>query len=151
MASSSRRRKLTPEEIRENLREEQLTLGQRIADRVAEFGGSWGFIISFFSFIVLWIVLNTFLLLNKAYDPYPYILLNLILSCLAALQAPVIMMSQNRMEEKDRARAIRDLEVNLHAEAEIHVINDKLDALQLQHEAFQKEMLQLLQNVNIKK
>lgn len=84
------------------------TVGQKVADKVAAFGGSWKFIILFGVFILLWIMANIYLLLNKGFDPYPFILLNLILSCLAALQAPVIMMSQNRQEEKDRERAKKD-------------------------------------------
>ena len=88
------------------------TFGQRVADKVATFGGSWTFIIYFMTFLLLWIALNAFLLLNKGFDPYPFILLNLILSCLAALQAPVIMMSQNRQEEKDRMRSENEYLVN---------------------------------------
>lgn len=105
------------------------TFGQRIADKVAAFGGSWTFIISFFIFILLWIGMNVYFLANKGFDPYPFILLNLILSCLASLQAPIIMMSQNRQEEKDRERAKKDYEVNLKAEDEIRQLNEKLDAL----------------------
>lgn len=105
------------------------TFGQRVADKVAAFGGSWTFIISFFVFILIWIALNVFFLTNKGFDPYPFILLNLILSCLASLQAPIIMMSQNRQEEKDRERAKKDYEVNLKAEDEIRQLNEKLDAL----------------------
>ncbi len=90
--------------------------GQRVADKVADFGGSWTFIISFFIFILIWIGSNVYILLNKGFDPYPFILLNLILSCLAALQAPVIMMSQNRQEEKDRERAKKDYMINLKSE-----------------------------------
>jgi uncharacterized membrane protein len=96
--------------------EKQLTLGDRLADHIAAFGGSWTFIISFFSFILLWIGLNIFLLINKPFDPYPFILLNLLLSCLAAIQAPIIMMSQNRQETKDRQRSEHDYKVNLKAE-----------------------------------
>lgn len=105
------------------------TLGQRIADRVAAFGGSWKFIISFTLVLVAWIVVNAALLRNKGFDPYPFILLNLILSCLAALQAPVIMMSQNRQEEKDRARAKSDYMINLKSELEIRLLHEKLDHL----------------------
>ena len=105
------------------------TLGQRVADRVATFGGSWTFIISFIVFLLLWIGLNAFILLNKGFDPYPFILLNLILSCLAALQAPVIMMSQNRQEEKDRERAKKDYMINLKAELEIKLLHEKMDRL----------------------
>lgn len=105
------------------------TFGQRVADNVANFGGSWTFIISFFIFIIIWIAFNAYVLLNKGFDPYPFILLNLILSCLASLQAPIIMMSQNRQEEKDRERAKKDYEVNLKAENEIRALNKKLDKL----------------------
>jgi len=106
-----------------------LTLGQRVADKVASFGGSWTFIISFFLFIVLWIAVNILMLASNPFDRYPFILLNLLLSCLAAIQAPIIMMSQNRQESKDRARAKKDLEINLKAESEINMVNNKLDAL----------------------
>ena len=105
------------------------TFGQRVADNVANFGGSWTFIISFFIFILIWIASNVYLLMNKGFDPYPFILLNLILSCLASLQAPIIMMSQNRQEEKDRERAKKDYEVNLKAENEIRALNKKFDKL----------------------
>lgn len=104
-----------------------LTTGQRIADKVASFGGSWTFIISFGVFIFVWITLNIVWLVNKGFDPYPFILLNLILSCLAALQAPVIMMSQNRQEEKDRERAKKDYMINLKSELEIRTLHEKMD------------------------
>jgi len=105
----------------------ELTIGQKIADKVASFGGSWTFIISFLVFIIIWISINVFWFLNKGYDPYPFILLNLILSCIAALQAPVIMMSQNRQEEKDRARARKDYMINLKSELEIRTLHEKID------------------------
>jgi uncharacterized membrane protein len=104
-----------------------LTQGQKIADRVASFGGSWTFIILFCLFILLWITANVFWFLNRGFDPYPFILLNLILSCVAALQAPVIMMSQNRQEEKDRDRAKKDYMINLKSELEIRTIHEKID------------------------
>jgi uncharacterized membrane protein len=110
------------------------TFGQRIADRVATFGGSWTFIITIMAILVTWISANVFLLANKGFDPYPFILLNLILSCIAALQAPVIMMSQNRQEEKDRIRAKNDYMVNLKAEVEIRMLHEKLDHLILHQE-----------------
>ena len=116
------------------------TFGQIIADKVASFGGSWTFIISFFIFITLWIASNAFLLLNKGFDPYPFILLNLILSCLAALQAPVIMMSQNRQEEKDRERAKKDYMINLKSELEIRMLDEKLDHL-IMHQ--QQELIEI--------
>jgi len=106
-----------------------MTFGQRIADKVATFGGSWTFIISFALFLLLWILINVFWLANRAFDPYPFILLNLILSSLAAIQAPVIMMSQNRQEEKDRDRAKKDYMVNLKSELEIRMLHEKIDHL----------------------
>jgi uncharacterized membrane protein len=109
-------------------RPEALTRGQRIADRVASFGGSWAFIITFCTILVCWIIVNV-ILATKAFDPYPFILLNLILSCIAALQAPVIMMSQNRQEEKDRHRAENDYMVNLKAEIEIRNLHQKINLL----------------------
>ena len=112
---------------------QSLTTGQRIADKVASFGGSWTFIISFGVFIFIWISINIFWLVNKGFDPYPFILLNLILSCLASLQAPIIMMSQNRQEEKDRERAKKDYEINLKAENEIQLLQEKLDKLLKYH------------------
>lgn len=111
------------------LHEEQLTLGQRLADRLADVAGSWSFILSFLGLIALWIGVNSFLLLTQPWDPYPFILLNLVLSLVAGLQAPVIMMSQNRQESKDRIRAEHDYEVNLKAEMEIERLHEKLDAL----------------------
>jgi uncharacterized membrane protein len=104
-----------------------LTPGQRVADKIAAFGGSWTFIIFFFVFLLLWMSINVFVLVKKPYDPYPFILLNLILSCLAAIQAPVIMMSQNRKEEKDRKRSQNDYKVNLKAELEIKLLHEKID------------------------
>jgi len=109
----------------------KLTFGQRLADKVASFGGSWPFIIIFMSFLVFWISLNVIILLNhhKPFDPYPFILLNLFLSMLAAIQAPVIMMSQNRQSAHDRMDAEHDYEVNLKAELEIMQLHQKLDEL----------------------
>ena len=109
--------------------DEKATFGQRVADRVAEFGGSWRFIILFGVFILLWIGANSILWLMRPWDIYPYILLNLILSCLAALQAPVIMMSQNRQETKDRLRSENDYRINLKAELEIRNLHAKMDLL----------------------
>lgn len=110
---------------------EELTFGQKMADAVAAFGGSWAFIGIFFSVLVIWIVLNSYILLNlnKSFDPYPYILLNLVLSMLAAIQAPIILMSQNRQAYKDRMRAEHDYEVNLKAELEIISLHEKIDSL----------------------
>jgi uncharacterized membrane protein len=106
-----------------------LTFGQRLSDKIASFGGSWKFIIIFFCILVLWISVNSLILAFKPFDPYPFILLNLILSCLAAIQAPIIMMSQNRQEAKDRLRASHDYQVNLKAELEIRQLHQKLDHL----------------------
>jgi uncharacterized membrane protein len=106
-----------------------MTFGQRIADKVATFGGSWTFIISFGIFLLVWIGINIYWLGNKGFDPYPFILLNLILSSLAALQAPVIMMSQNRQEEKDRERSKKDYMINLKSELEIRMLHEKIDHL----------------------
>ena len=104
-------------------------IGDRIADSIAKVGGSWTFIISFLVFLVVWSIVNTVLLATGAFDPYPYVFLNLILSMLAALQAPVIMMSQNRQAERDRLDASHDYEVNLKAEIEIMALHEKLDEL----------------------
>ncbi|MCR5862269.1 DUF1003 domain-containing protein [Flavobacterium sp. J372] len=111
-----------------------LTVGQRVADKVASFGGSWTFILSFLCFLLGWIGINVFLLMNKGFDPYPFILLNLILSCVAALQAPVIMMSQNRQGEKDREKAQNDYMVNLKSELEIRMLHEKIDHIILHQE-----------------
>jgi uncharacterized membrane protein len=107
--------------------EENYTTGQRIADKVAAFGGSWTFIIIFCSILIVWIAFNSVPLLQKIFDPYPYTLLNLVLSCVAALQAPLIMMSQNRQEVMDRKRSEHDYHVNLKAELEIQELHEKLD------------------------
>ncbi len=132
--------------------ERPASLGERWADRIAEFGGSWKFIGIFVSFMVIWITLNAWFLGKKTVDPYPFILLNLMLSCLAALQAPIIMMSQNRQEDKDRAHAEYDFRVNLKAEAEIRTLHDKLDHLLAhQHENMNElfhlnlDMMQMMQ------
>src|SRR5437660_3292563 len=109
--------------------EKKLTFGERLSDRIAEFGGSWKFLITFGAVIVVWIAANIALLATRAFDPYPFILLNLILSCLAAVQAPVIMMSQNRAEARDRLRAENDYKVNLKAELEIRHLHEKIDHL----------------------
>jgi len=116
--------------INENLAyDKSLSFGGRIADRMAEFGGSWTFI-SIFAFILFsWIAFNSFVMLRGPFDPYPFILLNLVLSCLAAIQAPIIMMSQNRQEAKDRIRAQNDYRVNLKAELEIRILGEKVDRL----------------------
>lgn len=118
--------------LSENIQDEieaDLTTGQVIADKVAAFGGSWTFIITFFSFIMVWIGINIWFLASRPFDPYPFILLNLILSCLAAIQAPIIMMSQNRQEQKDRQRGEHDYKINLKAELEIKLLSEKIDHL----------------------
>ena len=106
-----------------------LTFGQRLSDKIASFGGSWSFIIIFFCILVLWISINSLIWAFRPFDPYPFILLNLFLSCLAAIQAPIIMMSQNRQEAKDRLRASHDYQINLKAELEIRQLHQKLDHL----------------------
>lgn len=130
--------------------EEQRTLGERLADRVAAFGGSWTFITVFGAILAAWVGLNSFLLADtpKVFDPYPYIFLNLILSMLAALQAPIIMMSQNRQAAKDRIAAGHDYEINLKAELEILALHEKLDQMRTDQLAAllhkQEEMLRLI-------
>jgi uncharacterized membrane protein len=109
--------------------ERKLTFGERLSDHIAEFGGSWKFLITFGVVLLIWIGINGVILATRAFDPYPFILLNLILSCLAAIQAPVIMMSQNRAEARDRLRAENDYKVNLKAELEIRHLHEKLDHL----------------------
>jgi uncharacterized membrane protein len=116
------------------------TFGQRVADHVADFGGSWTFIILFGVFLLLWMSVNVIWLANRAFDPYPFILLNLILSTLAAIQAPVIMMSQNRQETKDRDRGKKDYMVNLKSELEIRMLHEKLDHLIINQ---QQEVLEI--------
>ncbi len=132
--------------------EEKWTPGERMADRIASFGGSWTFLICFFLFLVLWIGVNSLVLFMRPPDPYPYILLNLILSCLAAIQAPIIMMSQNRQEAKDRHRSEHDYQVNLKAELEIRSLHEKIDHL-LVHQwnrlaQIQEIQLDLLEEMN---
>jgi uncharacterized membrane protein len=109
--------------------DESLTLGDRLSDWIAAWGGSWSFLILFFVFLFGWIGLNTWILISRPFDPYPYILLNLVLSTLAAVQAPVILMSQNRQAAKDRQQAAHDYEVNLKAEIEILHLHEKVDRL----------------------
>jgi len=111
---------------------ERLTVGERLADRVASVGGSWGFIIAFGLFLAAWAILNMVLLGARAFDPFPFIFLNLMLSMLAALQAPIIMMSQNRQAAKDRLEARLDYETNLRAEAQIEGLHEKIELLQTQ-------------------
>ena len=118
--------------LSENIQDEieaELNFGQRLSDKVATFGGSWAFIITFFTFILIWMIINIWFLSTSPFDPYPFILLNLILSCLAAIQAPIIMMSQNRQEQKDRQRGEHDYKINLKAELEIKLLSEKIDHL----------------------
>ncbi len=132
--------------------EAQMTLGERVADKVAQFGGSWPFIGIFGFILVTWMGINSWVLATHPFDPYPYILLNLVLSTLAALQAPVIMMSQNRQAEKDRLQANQDYQINLMAEIEIRDLHDKLDGLRHRqwHELWhmQRRQLELLEHLH---
>lgn len=122
---------------------DDLTTGQKLADKVAAFGGSWRFITIFGIFILIWMIINIIFLATKAFDPYPFILLNLILSCLAALQAPVIMMSQNRQEEKDRERAQKDYMINIKSEMEVRMLHEKIDHLIINHQQKLMEIQQI--------
>ena len=119
--------------------QEKYTLGQRAADAIAKFAGSWAFIFSFTGVLILWMLVNT-LLAAKAFDPYPFILLNLVLSCVAAIQAPLIMMSQNRQEDKDRRRAENDYKVNLKTEIMIEDLYDKVNAILARQTALEKQL-----------
>lgn len=125
--------------------ERRLTVGERLADTIAGFGGSWLFIIIFSGVILSWLAINSWALISQPFDPYPYILLNLVLSCLAAIQAPIIMMSQNRQESRDRMRAEHDYRINLKAELEIRHLHDKMDHLLMK----QWERLLEIQGVQI--
>ena len=133
-------------------KEKKLTFGEKLADKVASFGGSWTFIIIFFSFLLAWISVNIWWFRNKGFDPYPFILLNLFLSCLAAIQAPIIMMSQNRQEAKDRKRAEHDYKVNLKAEVEIRLLHEKIDHMLLHHNKrlleIQKVQIEMMENID---
>ncbi len=120
-------------------KEKKLTLGQRAADAIAKFAGSWAFIFSFTGVLILWMAVNA-LLAARAFDPYPFILLNLVLSCVAAIQAPLIMMSQNRQEEKDRRRAENDYKVNLKTEIMIEDLYDKVNAILARQSALEKQL-----------
>ena len=127
---------------------EKYTLGQRAADKIAKFAGSWAFIFSFTGVLILWMVINT-MLATKAFDPYPFILLNLVLSCVAAIQAPLIMMSQNRQEEKDRHRAENDYKVNLKTEIMIEDIFDKVTAILKKQSEIEKQLGNMQSENNI--
>ena len=118
---------------------EKYTLGQRAADSIAKFAGSWAFIFSFSGVLILWMVVNV-LLAAGAFDPYPFILLNLVLSCVAAIQAPLIMMSQNRQEEKDRRRAENDYKVNLKTEIMIEDLYDKVNTILAKQSALERQV-----------
>lgn len=124
---------------RPEIEKSKSTLGQRAADAIAKFAGSWAFIFSFTGVLILWMVVNT-LLAAKAFDPYPFILLNLVLSCVAAIQAPLIMMSQNRQEEKDRRRAENDYKVNLKTEIMIEDLYDKVNLILAKQAALEKQL-----------
>lgn len=124
---------------------QELTFGERLSDKVADFGGSWWFIICFFAIMGAWMALNVMNAFAKPFDPYPFILLNLVLSCLAAIQAPIIMMSQNRQESRDRMRSKNDYRINLKAELEIRQLHEKVDHL-LRH---QWERLMEIQEIQI--
>lgn len=143
--------KLLLESLSQQQATEKLSFGQRLADKVARFGGSWKFITWFMAVLIIWIGINLLLTSRERFDPYPFILLNLLLSCLAAIQAPVIMMSQNRQEEKDRKRNENDYVVNLKAEIEIRTLHQKIDLLM--QEQFKKliesqaEQIKLLQSI----
>ena len=130
------------------------SFGQRLADKVASFGGSWKFILFFAGFLFLWISFNSIAMLSMRFDPYPFILMNLVLSCIAAMQAPIIMMSQNRQEEKDRKRSENDYMINLKAEMQIRRLHEKLDLLEQEEirsifETQQKQ-LELLKKIDKK-
>jgi uncharacterized membrane protein len=147
-----REEELLSEKLQEETKE-KLTTGEKFADKVSKFGGSWFFILSFFMFLLAWIAINLYLL-SKPYDPYPFILLNLILSCIAAIQAPIIMMSQNRKEDKDRQRAQHDYLINLKAEIEIRNLHQKIDLLIAEQMKrlfdVQTVQLEILEEINTK-
>ena len=130
---------LADSKISESPTAEKYTLGQRAADAIAKFAGSWAFIFAFTGVLILWMVINT-ILAADAFDPFPFILLNLVLSCVAAIQAPLIMMSQNRQEEKDRRRAENDYKVNLKTEIMIEDLHDKVNAILAKQSALEKKL-----------
>lgn len=140
----------------ENDIDENISFGEKLADKVAVFGGSWHFLILFFVFLFSWIIINSIFLIKNPVDPFPYILLNLFLSCLASLQAPIIMMSQNRQEKKDRIRSYSDYKTNLKAELEIRMLNEKVDLLikhqwqrLLEIQEIQMDLIQEISNGNV--
>ena len=136
---------LADSKISESPTAEKYTLGQRAADAIAKFAGSWAFIFSFTGVLLLWMVVNT-ILAADAFDPFPFILPNLVLSCVAAIQAPLIMMSQNRQEEKDRRRAENDYKVNLKTEIMIEDLYDKVNAILAKQSALEKKLLEQEEN-----
>ena len=140
---------LADSKISESPATEKYTLGQRAADAIAKFAGSWAFIFSFTGVLLLWMVVNT-ILAADAFDPFPFILLNLVLSCVAAIQAPLIMMSQNRQEEKDRRRAENDYKVNLKTEIMIEDLYDKVNAILARQTALEKQLTEKGESVGQK-
>lgn len=144
VVDSLRSHELLSSNVNEEIADD-LTFGERLADKIATFGGSWSFLICFSIFVAIWIAINSLVLWWRPVDPYPYILLNLLLSCLASVQAPLILMSQNRQESRDRLRAQNDYQVNLKAELEIRHLHEKMDHL-LSH---QWERLVEIQEVQI--
>ena len=140
---------LADSKISESPATEKYTLGQRAADAIAKFAGSWAFIFAFTGVLILWMVVNT-ILASNAFDPYPFILLNLVLSCVAAIQAPLIMMSQNRQEEKDRRRAENEYKVNLKTEIMIEDLYDKVNAILDRQTALEKQLTEKGESVGQK-
>ncbi len=130
--------------------DKKYTLGQRAADAIAKFAGSWAFIFSFTGVLVLWMIVNV-VMVSRAFDPYPFILLNLVLSCVAAIQAPLIMMSQNRQEDKDRRRAVNDYKVNLKTEIMIEDLYDKINIILSKQSALEKQLQTSKNNAGEKK
>lgn len=130
--------------------DKKYTLGQRAADAIAKFAGSWAFIFSFTGVLVLWMIVNV-VMASRAFDPYPFILLNLVLSCVAAIQAPLIMMSQNRQEDKDRRRAVNDYKVNLKTEIMIEDLYDKINIILSKQSALEKQLQTNKNNAGEKK
>ncbi|WP_180004727.1 MULTISPECIES: DUF1003 domain-containing protein [unclassified Acinetobacter] len=152
--NSMQQHDLISKNVEEKL-DQQWSFGERLADKIATFGGSWAFLICFTLFLAVWILVNTVVMVKHPADPYPFILLNLMLSCLAAIQAPIIMMSQNRQEAKDRMRSENDYQVNLKAELEIRHLHEKIDHL-LMHQwdrlaTIQEIQLDLLSEMSKKK
>jgi uncharacterized membrane protein len=140
-------RKIISTDINAALQAES-SLGERMADGIARIGGSWGFITTFLIFLVVWCVINTVVLATRAFDPYPFIFLNLVLSMIAAIQAPIIMMSQNRQAERDRFEAAKDYEVNLKAELEVLSLHQKIDMQVLTEiAALRADIAQLTQRI----